>query len=1362
MGGTDGAWQGDDAQTIARIYEHALKGRPVNLFERDLDQKDAREYALDHTRDWPGATIEAEVLRDVILAAAADPETHAKGITIQGLSVKGDLDLYNVSLSFPLRFQYCRLEGRILLGHARLETLEVTQCSLAGLSGRGAVFGGNLKMHYSASKGPIVLEGANIGGWADFDGMHMLTGGAARAAYQGSGGLPAELIPRHSEENIYALLLSVARIGNDLRLSNVQALGPIRMEELVVGKRLFLDRARIGVPAPDGEVERNSSHGADLPEVALKAGGMTVRGHAALTESQFFGQVRFTGAHISGSLRLFGARIHGRNNRSLMLDRAVIEGDLLFGNSKPFNAPGTDDDDDPEVQMRRNEAVEEPTVMLGAVRMRKALVKGDLNLSETRLNARGYPNGFALRVTGAEIEGELICIRLKAKGTVDFANAAVRRKVRIYSSCFEKAPTTRRELNAAFEANHLQVSSDFVIQNCTFNGPLYLQDANIQGTLYLTGSHFDGTDTKADQHQMALAAERLHIGANIQITDYRNGADKKPSDENTPDDETSNDENPAPDVTQPGGDDTPNGTKSMVRSCRFDGGVSLADAHVSGALIVLGGEFIGLEEEKAKASQFSLMLVHGEAFHAGGIAVERSIRLSGNGIYRGTVNFEEATIEDEIHIEQVVLVGGRRNQSLRFSLGEIRGSLFLGSRIACLDPAVVEQFKQDHECPELMPSGRQISVLSFGQVNLSGCRLDGFLALQGLHIHNNHPAKDHYRGSETLSFNASLAEIGKDIYVHRAHRDDIQDTPGSMDPAELLKEPVTVTVIGPVDLGQAEIKGNLSLDRMLIYSRRAAGTASSTEGGKGKGPRGDDGVALMAAGMKVRRNVYLGPDFATKGEAEFARAEVGQTFLSEGRHEADQPPEKQFRPGSGKALDCQGIQVGENVELLCPFTAKGKVDFTQAQIYSTFRCKGAHIAVTVEPSQCSRPEPRRAKALELPGATIGRKVILDKKSRFAGHVDLTAARIDADLEFWRENFLSPKAEDGESVSSVKPECMASRMKVSGTLFCGVTSNGINNEGTGTSTPSYILDLTDTSVRILWDHPSAWPDNQDLRLSGFTYERIAEGAPTDPGSRTDWLSRHAPADGQVDSQPYDQLVQVLRDQGRPAEAEDVDVAKYWKRTKHKSWPAWFYWTLFGRTMRFGYRPSQLIGVMALFIVLGSVLFGIADRTIVDVPPAVRAELAEASDTKPSQIPSKSRCMVPADAEFFFGRSEPDNTSTPNDYPAFNTLHFSVDLIIPIIDLRQSNYWIVASLPGCRGPSLLPIFTWNEDISTWLTKDNQSIVGSFKVGPLSVGIRHTANWINWIKIYEAIHIVLGWVFASLFAVLITGLIQPRRDT
>jgi hypothetical protein len=176
-------------------------------------------------------------------------------------------------------------------------------------------------------------------------------------------------------------------------------------------------------------------------------------------------------------------------------------------------------------------------------------------------------------------------------------------------------------------------------------------------------------------------------------------------------------------------------------------------------------------------------------------------------------------------------------------------------------------------------------------------------------------------------------------------------------------------------------------------------------------------------------------------------------------------------------------------------------------------------------------------------------------------------------------------------------------------------------------PDGVMDLTNARVRAFHDFVTSWPEV--LRLRGFTYDSLEVDVADDAVSvlcRLNWLSRHR--DGYVPG-VFDQLAAFYRRSGRIEATRRVMITKMRRRREvlnplGKVWN----WLLFV-TVGYGYRP-WLAGIWLLaLLAAGSVIFAHA-------------------------YPAH---MVPASASV----------------PAFQPVAYTVDVLVPILDLNQKRSW-----------------------------------------------------------------------------------------
>jgi hypothetical protein len=186
-------------------------------------------------------------------------------------------------------------------------------------------------------------------------------------------------------------------------------------------------------------------------------------------------------------------------------------------------------------------------------------------------------------------------------------------------------------------------------------------------------------------------------------------------------------------------------------------------------------------------------------------------------------------------------------------------------------------------------------------------------------------------------------------------------------------------------------------------------------------------------------------------------------------------------------------------------------------------------------------------------------------------------------------------------------------------------------------------LDRAEVGALHDDTTKWPD--ELSLRGLTYGHLEPSLAVDVKRRLDWLKRdpqgYAP-------QPYEQLVACYRRAGDEEAARRVAIEKQRRRRESAAPPAKAWSFFLDATVGYGYR-AWLAGVwLLLLVILGWIAFGRA------YPEHFRA-------------------------------AEEDSQVV-----AFQPLLYTLDLVLPVVDLEQSNAWIAEG--PARWGILLTVAGW----------------------------------------------------------------------
>ena len=179
-----------------------------------------------------------------------------------------------------------------------------------------------------------------------------------------------------------------------------------------------------------------------------------------------------------------------------------------------------------------------------------------------------------------------------------------------------------------------------------------------------------------------------------------------------------------------------------------------------------------------------------------------------------------------------------------------------------------------------------------------------------------------------------------------------------------------------------------------------------------------------------------------------------------------------------------------------------------------------------------------------------------------------------------------------------------------------------------------IDLTHARVGGWYDAKDAWP--AWLRLEGFTYDAI-DAPGVSARSRLRWVERHQ---GGYTPQPYEQLAGVYRRAGEDSSARTVAIAKqqarraspgrWWVRWPRRAWSFFLHLTI-----GYGYRPTLVLPYLVGLFAVGSLILNHADHA----HPSMLAP----TKTGPAQ-------------------------------PGFNAARYTLDLLLPVANLKQRDTFI----------------------------------------------------------------------------------------
>lgn len=398
---------------------------------------------------------------------------------------------------------------------------------------------------------------------------------------------------------------------------------------------------------------------------------------------------------------------------------------------------------------------------------------------------------------------------------------------------------------------------------------------------------------------------------------------------------------------------------------------------------------------------------------------------------------------------------------------------------------------------------------------------------------------------------------------------------------------------------------------------------------------------LMAEGCKVTLDLALNAGCSVSGEVRLRRAHIGADLLCSRLKLQGHDSATTRRP-----MLADSVRIDGDVFLNDGLEAFGELRFVGAQIGGDFH--GGHARIT---GSLDATGARQA-ALVLDRARVGGSVVLDAGFAAAGRVSMRRARIDGDLDCTAAAFdMLGDATWGRGVALVLDHA-----EVGGSLIL----QGLQGPLLGAS-------LAGATVDSLVDDASTWGER--LVLDGFAYTRLGDGAPVDAEFRLAWLGRQEPghvhgADFRM--QPWRRLVAVLRNMGHEHSGSTIAMRRETVLRRigriGLGTPAALRWlprlghAAFGALAGYGLRPQRLLGWCLAVWLACTAAFWFAAEEGVFAP----------TDAQVFNDPRAASCRTP----------RPHWThcpALPAEQPRFDALGYSLDQLVPLVDLQQVRHW-----------------------------------------------------------------------------------------
>lgn len=503
---------------------------------------------------------------------------------------------------------------------------------------------------------------------------------------------------------------------------------------------------------------------------------------------------------------------------------------------------------------------------------------------------------------------------------------------------------------------------------------------------------------------------------------------------------------------------------------------------------------------------------------------------------------------------------------------------------------------------------------------------------------------------------------------------------------------------GGVQMCGAAVQGHLELSGGRFFSRIAPGASPPLSFRRAA----REGAAFVGDLSRVEGNVRMEGGFHAQGGVSFQGTQVRGSILATSAKCA-------YRQGCALCLDGAATQ--------------GDVALDQALLVGKTRMLGARIGGDLDCTRSTFVNPRGGVAISAARLSVKSNLYLNDGFQSQGEIRLAGAHVGGTVlcnnACLRYNWLTPPEADPEERCVLNAERLGvdGDISIENTVVDGSVNlrsaiirrdlsirhvyfteepNGLIADGARVQgelgwaavscNPATRVRLSHASVgRVVHDVVS-WPGEGCLHLRGLTYRDIQ----LDAGNKVrhvEWLRRLSP----FDPQPYEQLGQALRRSGDEEEAVAISIAKHdaRRRDKRLGWRARSKAIVLGSTIRYGYGVQRMVLLGVLMWLLGAWMFEIGRDNGVLVP---------------------TREAAPPGAA--------------HGYPPFNSAVYSLDALLPVVDLHQEEYWFPSADASCR----------------------------VQAPAMQVGSCGSA-----LRVYLWLHILVGWTISTLVVVGLTGLVR-----
>ncbi|MCI5160791.1 MAG: hypothetical protein D3917_01950 [Candidatus Electrothrix sp. AX5] len=923
--------------------------------------------------------------------------------------------------------------------------------------------------------------------------------------------------------------------------------------------------------------------------------------------------LHFSGCYFSGRINLFHSELS-----SITFEYCIVIGDIYVQHAS----------------LKRAFSFISGSEARGRIFLAEAQIGGSVVFIGSIVGKES--GALAINATGARIGGSVIlqtspneytekqASTFKANGTVIFGGTIVQGIFECHEGMFNAPEGVALDLAGAKFAEYVTLTK------CDFDGTVYMPCAYVGAHLTFNGSKFTGYENKENPRKIALHADNAQVKGNVRLF-----------------------------------------------NCVSDGMIELRSVQVGAHLGFSGSEFTG-----------SL----GQALDADSIRVEGKVKFD-NFKSVGGILFESAKVGGNFECQcgsfdipsnvALSLDSSCINGHVALAHCEVNGRITISC--ATIGTHVTLSNLTVKKCSENALFADTIRVK--GNFSLNNSRLDGLLSLKDARIGGIlNCYQTVLSNKEKVSLQADRIQ-SKGIYLRNGFATD-----GGIEVVEAVIDGSLICTGGEfvnINAEDISVQGSVYLNtgskglfqshgNVLLTNSDIHGSLICT-GGKF--------VNLLAKNISVGSDICLDYDFTSKN-VYLHNSNVSGSFRCTGGQIAN--------------LWAPNISVKGDVSLNSGFKSQEFVDLGSSYINGSLRCgKGEFVDLFISDT------------------SIDGSVYLGGSYR---QVQLINSKIHGSLSCVGGKFDNP----GNST------IVAEHITAKNIFLDCYINGGIDFYGSEVKENfrnlktiwrgSSWLSLCHVSATTLLEDKESWPSEGNLSLLGFTYEFIEsrsgiESSILSAKNARKWLALVPKKP--FHPQPYEQLANVLMKSGLEKESQEIQIEKNElldRKERRKLiemleaekecdacelsseifhtgceiirhpkpqifkacsefWDCIFYLLkrlLFRGAIGYGYRVKRLLPIFVYLLLSSSIFFhwGYSENQEQNIMTSAQKSLRSSKYVYSPDLPGKP--------EWSKNHTEENDPSLAqiisDDYPHFQPIVYSLDVIIPLVDLGQEEYWM----------------------------------------------------------------------------------------